>query len=99
LGSQLAASRGHRFRSLHQGEAIVAYLDALLSAYHAELTNGSNLDVETARAALAEATSAEERGRRLAAVAMALVRESLIRSGSFLPPANRPPIGTTSVRD
>jgi hypothetical protein len=56
----------------------VPYLESLLTAYQTGLDDRPAVSLRAARAALAVATSADDRGRALAAVACALVRERVI---------------------
>lgn len=76
------------------------YLESLLTAYQTGLDDRPVISLIVARAALAVATSADDRGRALAAVACALVRERVIpHRSSSLRKIGWASIDTSSVGD
>lgn len=76
------------------------YLHSLLAAYRDALSAGDDLPLRDARALLAAATSAPDRGRALAAIALALVRAPVMPNNNLSPLAvRRRYLHAPSVRD
>ena len=76
------------------------YIDSLTSAFADASLDPLSIPVEEARVGLASAQSAAERGRALATVAAALVRENCTSSGSSSSSAvDLSPPSPLSVRD